>query len=58
MSELNPYDIKHIKLSTGEEVLCEIIEEDEYDLVIRRALKAFKRILTKRVHGTIRFEPT
>ena len=39
MSELNPYDIKHIKLSTGEEVLCEIIEEDEYDLVIRRALK-------------------
>lgn len=39
MSELNPYDVKHIKLSTGEEVLCEIIEEDEYDLVIRRALK-------------------
>ena len=39
MSDLNPYDVKHIKISTGEDILCEIIEEDEYDLVIRRALK-------------------
>lgn len=27
MSDLNPYDVKHIKISTGEEILCEIIEE-------------------------------
>jgi len=33
------YEVKHLKLSTGEEVLAEIIEETEYDLVVKRALR-------------------
>lgn len=35
------YDIKKVKqlkLVTGEEVLCEIVEEDENDIIIRNAL--------------------
>ncbi len=39
MSDLDLYSVKHIKLVTGEEVLAEIIEEDDYDVVMRRALK-------------------
>ena len=35
------YDLKHVKqlkLSTGEEIMCEILEEDEFDLIIRNPL--------------------
>jgi hypothetical protein len=39
MSELDVYAVKHLKLTTGEEVLAEIIEEDDYDVILRRALK-------------------
>ena len=39
MSEIDLYTVKHIKLVTGEEILAEIIEEDDYDVVMRRALK-------------------
>tara|TARA_A200000159_G_scaffold8512_1_gene7343 strand:- start:25885 stop:26325 length:441 start_codon:yes stop_codon:yes gene_type:complete len=39
MSDLDLYTVKHIKLVTGEEILAEIIEEDDYDVVMRRALK-------------------
>lgn len=31
-------NIKQLKLVTGEEIICEIIEEDEYDLIIRNPL--------------------
>jgi len=39
ISDIDLYEVKHLKLSTGEEVLAEIIEETEYDLVVKRALK-------------------
>jgi hypothetical protein len=39
MSELDVYSVKHLKLATGEEVLAEIIEEDDYDVILRRALR-------------------
>ncbi len=44
MSELDLYSVKHLKLSTGEEVLAEIIEEDSFDVVLRRALKLHTEI--------------
>jgi len=31
-------NVKQLKLVTGEEIICEIIEEDEYDLIIRNPL--------------------
>ena len=37
MSELDLYSVKHLKLSSGEEVLAEVIEEDSFDVVLRRA---------------------
>lgn len=48
MSELDLYSVKHLKLSTGEEVLAEIIEEDAYDIVMRRPLKLFTEIAKDR----------
>lgn len=39
MSDIDYYEVKHLKLSTGEEVLAEIIEETDYDLVVKRALR-------------------
>ena len=39
MSDIDFYEVKHLKLSTGEEVLAEIIEETDYDLVVKRALR-------------------
>ena len=39
ISDIDLYEVKHLKLSTGEEVLAEIIEETEYDLVVKRALR-------------------
>ena len=30
--------VKQLKLSTGEEIMCEILEEDDYDLIIRNPL--------------------
>ena len=48
MSEIDLYSVKHLKLSTGEEVLAEIIEEDAYDIVMRRPLKLFTEIAKDR----------
>ena len=31
-------NIKQLKLVTGEEIICEIIEEDDQDLIIRNPL--------------------
>ena len=39
MSDIDYYEVKHLKLSTGEEVLAEIIQETDYDLVVKRALR-------------------
>jgi hypothetical protein len=30
--------VKQIKLSTGEEIICEIIEEDDADIIVRNAI--------------------
>lgn len=30
--------VKQLKLSTGEEIMCEILEEDDYDIIIRNPL--------------------
>jgi hypothetical protein len=32
-------NVKQLKLVSGEEVLCEIVEEDEFDLVVRNVLQ-------------------
>lgn len=34
----NSKKVKQLKLVTGEEIMCEIIEEDEQDIIIRNAL--------------------
>lgn len=47
-SELDLYSVKHLKLSTGEEVLAEIIEEDQWDVVMRRPLKLVTEIAKDR----------
>jgi hypothetical protein len=47
-NEIDLYDVKHLKLTTGEEVLCEILEENDYDLVIRRALRLHTEVNEKR----------
>jgi hypothetical protein len=36
-------DIKQIKLVTGEEVVCEVISEDEWEIVIRNAFTIVSR---------------
>jgi len=47
-NEIDLYDVKHMKLTTGEEVLCEILEENDYDLVVRRALRLHTDVDEKR----------
>lgn len=32
-------NVKQLKLVSGEEILCEIVEEDEFDLVVRNVLQ-------------------
>lgn len=36
--------IRQIKLSTGEEVLCEVLEDGEFEVVIRNALKMVSKV--------------
>ena len=35
----NLRNVKHIKLVTGDEIICELVEDDERDIVVRNALK-------------------
>ena len=32
-------NVKHIKLVTGEELICELVEDDEREIIVRNALK-------------------
>jgi hypothetical protein len=36
-------EIKQIKLVTGEEIVCEVVSEDEWEVVIRNALSIVSR---------------
>lgn len=42
--------IKQIRLSTGDEILCEVIEDGEFEVIIRNSLK-----LIQRTHNGMKF---
>lgn len=42
--------IKQIRLSTGDEILCEVIEDGEFEVIVRNSLK-----LIQRTHNGMKF---
>lgn len=37
-------NIKQLKLSTGEEVICEVVEDDDFEVIVKNALKMVSKI--------------
>ena len=37
-------NVKQLKLSTGEEVICEIVEDDDFEVVVKDALKMVSKV--------------